>query len=151
VLWIRIEYRGFLDPDSDSQFGSKSGSGSKRAKMAQKEKKPVDKFIFCSAGCSPLRAEGFPCSLDVLYGGLYMQFLKKKISPLFFSGSGSVSRFNESASTTLPETVRNKVQVLLSKQRFFAVSVTVELLIKKIVKQHHRTQFGKVRFAPASF
>jgi hypothetical protein len=32
------------------------------------EKKLIN-FMFCSAGCSFLRAEGFSCSLDVLYGG----------------------------------------------------------------------------------
>jgi hypothetical protein len=42
-------------PDPDSQYGS----GSKRAKLAHKK-----------AGCYLLRAEGFSCSLDVLYGGL---------------------------------------------------------------------------------
>ncbi len=44
-------------------------------------------FIFCSAGCSLLRAEGFSCSLDVLYGSLEiskLQFLiKKKIQTNF--------------------------------------------------------------------
>jgi hypothetical protein len=42
--------------------------------------------MFCSAGCFPLRAEGFFCSLDVRYGGLgisKLQFLIKNI--IFFS------------------------------------------------------------------
>jgi hypothetical protein len=46
---------GSLDPYPDSQFGS----GSKRAKMAQKNIKQSIDFIFLSAGCSLLRAEGF--------------------------------------------------------------------------------------------
>jgi hypothetical protein len=43
--------------------------------------------MFASAGCSLLRAEGFSCSLDVLYGGQEiskLQFLIKKIR-IFFS------------------------------------------------------------------
>ncbi len=55
------------------------------------EKKWIN-FIYWSAGCSLLRAEGFSCSLDVLYEGLgisKLQFLikkrKKQIFPVFFS------------------------------------------------------------------
>jgi hypothetical protein len=43
-------------------------------------------FIFSSAGCSLLRAAGFLCSLDVLYGGLgidKLQFLIKKLFNFF--------------------------------------------------------------------
>jgi hypothetical protein len=47
---------GSLDPDKDSQ----SGSGSRRAKKAQKYRKQLIKVIFRSAGCSLLRAEGSP-------------------------------------------------------------------------------------------
>ncbi len=43
--------------------------GSRRAKMPQKHRKKLMNLIFWSAGCSLLRAEGFSCSLDVLYGG----------------------------------------------------------------------------------
>jgi hypothetical protein len=33
--------------------------------------KKVKKFhVFRSAGCSPLRAEGLSCTLEVLYGGI---------------------------------------------------------------------------------
>ena len=42
--------------------------------------------MFLSAGCSLLRAEGFSCSLSVLYGGLgisKLQFLIKKIEIKF--------------------------------------------------------------------
>jgi hypothetical protein len=42
---------------------------------------------FETAGCSSLRAEGFSCSLCVLYGGLgitKLQFFSKKY-PIFFS------------------------------------------------------------------
>ncbi len=46
-------------PDPDSQ------SGSRRAKMTHKDRKKSINFIFLSAGCSLLRAEGFPCSLDI--------------------------------------------------------------------------------------
>ncbi len=44
-------------------------------------------FLFWRAGCSHLRAEGFSCSLDVLYGDLgisKLQFLIKKIKSKFF-------------------------------------------------------------------
>ncbi len=43
-------------------------------------------FMFFSTGCSLLRAEGFSCSLVVLYGGLgksKLQFLIKKIEIKF--------------------------------------------------------------------
>ncbi len=63
-----------LDPDSmgslDPYPQSGSGSGSRRAKMTQKNIRELTKFIFWSAICSLLRAEGFSCSLDVLYEGL---------------------------------------------------------------------------------
>jgi hypothetical protein len=42
--------------------------------------------MFCSAGCSLLRAEGFSCSLGVLHGGLGIskwKFLIKKIKIKF--------------------------------------------------------------------
>jgi hypothetical protein len=42
--------------------------------------------MFLSTGCSLLRAEGFSCSLSVLYGGLEiskLQFLIKKIEIKF--------------------------------------------------------------------
>jgi hypothetical protein len=69
-----------LDPDPDPH--SNYGSGSRRAKMTHKNRKNYRIFMFCSAGCSLLRAEGFSCSLGVLYGGLGIskwQVLIKKI------------------------------------------------------------------------
>jgi hypothetical protein len=51
-----------------SVFGSRSES--RRAKMTHKSRKNLRNFMFCSAGFSFLRAEGFFCNLDVLYGGL---------------------------------------------------------------------------------
>ncbi len=59
-------------PDPDSR------SGSRGAKMTYKHRKRLLNLIFLSAGC--LRAEGFSCSSDVLYGGLRiskLQFLIK--------------------------------------------------------------------------
>jgi hypothetical protein len=44
--------------------------------------------MFSSAGCSLLRAEGFFCNLDILFGGLgigKLQFLIKKKFNFFFS------------------------------------------------------------------
>jgi hypothetical protein len=45
-------------------------------------------FMFLSTGCFLLRAEGFSCSLGVLYGGLgisKLQFLIKKIEIKFLA------------------------------------------------------------------
>jgi hypothetical protein len=70
-------YFELLDPDPHSNYGF--GSGSRRAKMTHKNRKKYRIFLFRSAGCSLLRAEGgFSCSLGVLYGGLgisKLQFL----------------------------------------------------------------------------
>jgi hypothetical protein len=74
----------FLDPDPHSNCGS--GSGSRRAKMTHKNRKQYRFFMFWSAGCSLLRAEGFSCSLGVLYGGLGIskwQFLIKELKIQF--------------------------------------------------------------------
>jgi hypothetical protein len=71
-----------LDPDPDPHTNCGSGSGSRRAKMTPKNRKKDRIFIKKSAGCSLLRAEGFSCSLSILYGGLgisKLQFLIKKI------------------------------------------------------------------------
>jgi hypothetical protein len=54
--------------------------------MTQKNIKKDRIFIFWSAGCSVLRAEGFSCSLGVLCVGLgisKLQFLTKKIKIIF--------------------------------------------------------------------
>jgi hypothetical protein len=40
--------------------------------------------MFGSAGCSVLRAEGFSCSLDVLYGGSGISKLKFLIFEIYF-------------------------------------------------------------------
>ena len=54
--------------------------------MTHKNRKKSRIFMFFSTGCSLLRAEGFSCSLGVLYGGLgisKLQFLIKKIKIKF--------------------------------------------------------------------
>jgi hypothetical protein len=54
--------------------------------MTHKNRKKVQNFHVLSTGCSLLRAEGFSCSLGVLYGGLGIskwQFLIKKIEIKF--------------------------------------------------------------------
>jgi hypothetical protein len=54
--------------------------------MTHKNRKKSRIFMFLSTGCSLLRAEGFSCSLGVLYGGLglsKLQFLIKKIEIKF--------------------------------------------------------------------
>ncbi len=53
-----------------SGFNRVSGSGSRRAKMTHKSRNFFLKFMFWSVGWPLLRAEGFFCNLDVLYGGL---------------------------------------------------------------------------------
>jgi hypothetical protein len=55
-------------------------------KMTHKNRKKSRIFMFLSTGCYLLRAEGFSCSLGVLYGGLKiskLQFLIKKIEIKF--------------------------------------------------------------------
>ncbi len=70
----------------DQCFRSKS----RKAKRTHKNRKQFTNFMFSSARCSLLRAEGegFSCSMDFLYGGLgrsyFFQFLV--IKP--WSGSG---------------------------------------------------------------
>ncbi len=51
-----------------SGFNQVSGSGSRRAKLTHKSRKIFRNFMFWNARCSLLRAEGFFCSLDVLFG-----------------------------------------------------------------------------------
>jgi hypothetical protein len=54
--------------------------------MTHKKRKKSRIFMFLSTGCSLLRAEGFSCSLGVLYGGLgisKLQFFIKKIEIKF--------------------------------------------------------------------
>jgi hypothetical protein len=55
-----------MDPDPYSE------SGSREAKMTHKSRKKFRNFMFLSAECSLLRAEGFFCNFDILYGGLGM-------------------------------------------------------------------------------
>jgi hypothetical protein len=80
-----------VDPDSHGSaliwVFAGSGSGSRRAKMNYKYRKKLRIFMFWSAGCSFLKAEGFSCSFCVLYGGLRinkLQFFIKQY-PIFFS------------------------------------------------------------------
>ncbi len=54
--------------------------------MTLKNRKKSRIFMFLSTGCSLLRADGFSCSLGVLYGGLgisKLQFFIKKIEIKF--------------------------------------------------------------------
>jgi hypothetical protein len=54
--------------------------------MTHKNRKKSRIFMFLSIGCSLLRADGFSCSLGVLYGGLgisKLQFFIKKIEIKF--------------------------------------------------------------------
>ncbi len=103
-------------PDSSSSFDPDPDPGGQSQNDPQKQKK-LRNFMFGSAGCSLLRAEGFSCSLDVLYGGLgksKLKFLNKKIQTFFkavnFSNFwsskpwiriGSGSGLNESVSESL--------------------------------------------------
>ncbi len=69
---------------NDPHSNCGSGSGSRRAKITHKNRKKSRIFMFLSTWC--LRAQGFSCSLGVLYGGLgisKLQFLIKKIEIKF--------------------------------------------------------------------
>jgi hypothetical protein len=52
--------------------------------MTHKNRKKSRIFMFLSTGCSLLRAEGFSCSLGVLYGGLGISKLKFLIIEIKF-------------------------------------------------------------------
>ncbi len=73
VLWIRIRIDfGWLDQDPH-------WSGSRRTKMPHKTKVKKNHVLKC--WMFPLRAEGFSCNFDALYGDLgisILQFLYKK-------------------------------------------------------------------------
>jgi hypothetical protein len=88
-----LQYGSGMDPDSiGSVPGSVSGSGfaiririQEGKNYANKHRKKLINFIFGSARCSLLRAEGLSCSLDISK----LQFLiktryEKKISAIFF-------------------------------------------------------------------
>ncbi len=62
-LWTSISD---LDPDSNRSVDPDP----KGVKMTHKNRNKLRNFMFWRAGSSLLRAEGFSCSLDVLYGGL---------------------------------------------------------------------------------
>jgi hypothetical protein len=72
----------------------------------QKYKKLIS-YIFCSAGCFLLRAEGFSCSLEVIYGGLGISklltylFLKDKFvfSCIYSKNSVAISHAGTSTGT----------------------------------------------------
>ncbi len=82
--WIRI--RIHIGSGFNQVSGSGSGSRSTRAKMTLKRRKKLWNFMFWSAGCSLLRAEGFLCNLDVLYEGLGISnWFLIKIFSFFFS------------------------------------------------------------------
>jgi hypothetical protein len=89
-----------VDPDLDSE----SGSNSRRAKMIHKIKiEKVKKFYV-------LRAEGFSCSLSVLYGGLgisELQFLIKKISNFLLSCTFFQLLFSLKMLDPDPDSIRN--------------------------------------------
>ncbi len=78
VFRIRIQFR--------IQSGQWTRIRSTRAKMTHKNRRKLWNFMFWSAWCSLLRAEGFFCSLDVLYGSLEigeLQFCSKKYLIVF--------------------------------------------------------------------
>ncbi len=70
------------------EFNQVRGFGPRRAKMTHKTRKKLGNFMFWSAGCSLLRAEGFFCNVGFLSGGLgmgklYLAFFLSKQN-LFF-------------------------------------------------------------------
>jgi hypothetical protein len=73
---FRIRIRIDFDPQDPYPGGQKW----------QQNRKIFRNFMCCSAGCSPLRAEGFFCSFDVLYVGLErskLQFFVLKKNNIF--------------------------------------------------------------------
>ncbi len=72
--WIRIRIGSGLDLDSigpvDPDPNSESGSESRRAKMTHKRRNFFVKVHVLKCYKPLLRAEGFFCNLDILYGGL---------------------------------------------------------------------------------
>ncbi len=65
--------RGVADPNPQSAW-NRIDCG--RLKMTQKHRKKWRNFMFWCAGCSLLRTEGFSCSLDGPYGGLWKSKLQ---------------------------------------------------------------------------
>ncbi len=75
--WIRIRIQ-IADPDPDPD----PDPGGQKWPTKIENRKKYRIFMFWSAGCSLFRAEGFSCSLGVLYGGLGISkllFLIEKI------------------------------------------------------------------------
>ncbi len=74
--WIRIQSGQWIRIPIGSGFNQVSGSGSvfgiriQEGKNDPQKKKKFRNLMFWSVGCSLLRAEGFFCYLEVLYGGL---------------------------------------------------------------------------------
>ncbi len=122
LFWYILCLVCSVDPDSmgsvDPYPGpdSQSGSGSNLTKMAQKNIKHMINFIFWSAGCSLLRAEGFSPPLWRPFCNFFINKGKKEMSAVFFAiidhqnpgsvsgftwNAGSRSGFNESGSTSL--------------------------------------------------
>jgi hypothetical protein len=92
VLWVQIRIQIRIGSGFNEVLGSVSGSGfAIRMRIRIQEgtydpEKKLRNFIFRTAGCSLLRAEGFSCSLDVLYEGISkLQFLIKKRYKKVFS------------------------------------------------------------------
>ena len=70
VSFQQNEAIGFaVDPDPDS-IGSVDPDPDSEGQKNHKHRKKLINFIFLSAGCSLLTAEGFSCGLGVLYGSL---------------------------------------------------------------------------------
>ncbi len=92
-------YFGFYHVDP-ALSGFSGVPGSWRQKWPTKIEKKVKNFIFGRAASSLLRAEGFSCSMDGLWGALGISKLKKKknILPVFFLNLWS-SKPPESGST----------------------------------------------------
>jgi hypothetical protein len=87
LLWIQIG--SVFNGVPRSVFGSGFAIRTRiqDGKNGPENRKQLINFIFCSAGCSLSRAEGFFCSLDVLWRTFLQSLIKKEtnISALFFS------------------------------------------------------------------
>jgi len=85
VFRIRIRIASGFNQVSGSQSGSEIRNWIRKqeAEMTHKNIKK-SRNMFWSAGCSPLRAEGFSWSLDVIYGALGISKLLLLIQKNFF-------------------------------------------------------------------
>ncbi len=104
IICEKIKYtsvRFLVDPDPDPHWFCSAGSGSRRAKIIQRNRAMWRIFLFWNVGCSLLRAEGCACSLEVLLrvlGSVADPDPNPDPDPHVFGPSGSTSQRYRSGS-----------------------------------------------------